>query len=118
MRGEKLTNNQIAVLTGELVVPLLAADRSTAECTYAVLDQQRTFPLLSALGKPFRFVCSSSTADRAASNLRLLKARLSFEPGEAQLKYFCQVHCTDSAWVAGLGGQPPSTTQRSCNWAF
>ena len=105
LRGKDLTNNQIVVLTGELVVPLLAAERNTAECAYGILDRQKTFPLLSALSKLFRFVCSSATADRAASNLRLLRARLSFEPGVAQLKSGCQVHAADGAWVYGLGGQ-------------
>ena len=104
LRGKDLTNNQIVVLTGELVVPMLAAERNTAECTYGILDRQKTFPLLTALSKLFRFVCSAATADRAASNLRLLRARLSLEPGVGQLKSGCQVHAGDGAWVYGLGG--------------
>ena len=101
-----LTNGKIVLLSGEMALPLMSMPSTSAETMYKALQQSGALPALSLLSGKFKMAVNAATADKAASNLRLLLARRFLNPHAASFITFCRIFC-----LATVVGRSTKLTQ-------
>ena len=101
-----LTNGKIVLLSREMALPLMSMSSTSAETMYKALQQRGAAPALSLLSGKFKMDVNAATADKAASNLRLLLAHRFLNPHAASFTTFCRIHC-----LATMVGRSTKLTQ-------